>query len=126
MRAAATAVVVAGLVSGCSSYDSEQAKEWRRSYCTKLGAWQDARDETAGSTGSVDANGRNARSPGSDNAYFDGHAAIAAAKLPHRKGLDHGGSHILDDTVMAIGGDPGAERRAVSYCDDSGFETLVP
>ncbi|MER6329316.1 hypothetical protein ABT298_08275 [Streptomyces sp. NPDC001034] len=130
------------MVGGCTTYragagrspprttprhaPSEQAEERQQSYCTKLGVWQDTRDETAGSTGNVDANGQNVRSPESDNAYFDGHAAIAAAKLLHRKRLDHGGSHVLDDTVMVIGGDPGAERRAVSYCDDSGFETLVP
>ena len=121
-RAAATAVVVASLMSSCSSDDSEQAKEWQRNYCTELGAWQRARNVT---TGSVDANGQNVQSPESGNAEVEGYAVISAAKLLDSKGLDRVGSHILDDTAMAVGGDTDAERRAVSYCDDSGFETLT-
>lgn len=118
-RAAATAVVVASLMSSCSSDDSEQAKEWQQNYCTKLGTWQRARNAT---TGSVDANGQ---SPESGNADIEGYAVISAAKLLDRKGLDSVGSRILDDTAMAVGGDTYAEGRAVSYCYDSGFETLT-
>jgi len=109
-------------MSSCSSDDSEQAKEWQRNYCTELGAWQRARNVT---TGSVDANGQNVQSPESGNAEVEGYAVISAAKLLDSKGLDRVGSHILDDTAMAVGGDTDAERRAVSYCDDSGFETLT-
>lgn len=42
-----------------------------------------------------------------------------------RAGLEHEGSRILEDTVDAVGGDEAAEGRAVSYCDGTGFETLV-
>jgi len=112
MRAAATSVVVVGLMSSCSSDDSGQAEEWQRNYCAELGAWQRIRNTAI-------------QSSESGNADIDGSGVIAAAKLLDRKGLDRVGSHILDDTVMTVGGDTGAERRAVSYCEDSGFETLT-
>ncbi|MFE7232316.1 hypothetical protein ACWCRF_22035 [Streptomyces sp. NPDC002405] len=64
-------------------------------------------------------------SPELDNADIAGHAAVVAAKVLDREGLDRTGGHTLDDTVRAVGGDPGAEARATSSCDDSGFETLV-
>ncbi|WP_416982750.1 hypothetical protein [Streptomyces sp. T028] len=86
------------------------AKEWQREFCTNLGSWQDA---------------KRARTPGLDNVESAGQAVIAASTRLDREGLEEGGGHILDDTVNAVGGDIGAERRAVSYCDSAGFETLV-
>ncbi|MFI8519344.1 hypothetical protein ACIGEZ_16130 [Streptomyces sp. NPDC085481] len=112
-RAAAVVVLVAGLVSGCSSSGSAAAEERQQDYCTKLGSWQDIRDDAVAAGGA------------GDQADLAGYAAVSAAKVIDREGLDRGGSHVLDDTVMAVGGDPVAEGRAASYCDGSGFETLV-
>jgi hypothetical protein len=69
--------------------------------------------------------GQNGQSTESDDAEVSAYAAVAAAKMLDREGLDHDGSHILNDTAAAVDGDTGAESRAVSYCSDSGFETLV-
>ncbi|MFF4762081.1 hypothetical protein [Streptomyces sp. NPDC001292] len=121
-----TAVIVVGLMSSCSSYDPARVKEWQRNYCTRLGAWQDVRDAMAADAeGTETSDGQIDPSPEFDNADIAGHAAIAAAKVLDREGLDRSSGHILDDTAMAVGGDTGAEARATSYCDDSGFETLV-
>ncbi|MFB6960182.1 hypothetical protein ACFCYB_24950 [Streptomyces sp. NPDC056309] len=123
---AVTAVMVVGLMSGCSSDDSAQAERWRQNYCARLGAWQDVRVAMAADAESTEPGDEGMDpSPELDNAGIAGHAAIVAAKVLDREGLDRAGGHILDDTVMAVGGDPGAEARATSYCDASGFETLV-
>ncbi|MFJ3779114.1 hypothetical protein ACIPX0_46355 [Streptomyces sp. NPDC090075] len=123
---AAAVVVAAALMSSCSSHDPAQAKEWQRDYCTKLGSWQDAAHATATSGANADTgDGPSVRSPEFDNTESAGHAVIAASKRLDQAGLEHGGTHVLDDTVDAVGGDVGAEGRAVSYCDSSGFETLV-
>ncbi|WP_329252262.1 hypothetical protein OG223_24025 [Streptomyces sp. NBC_01478] len=108
-RAAAVVVVavVAVLMSGCSSGESAQDKAWQEEYCDKLGSWQDE----------VRAKSANTESAGE--------AVLYAAKKLDKAGLEHGGTRILDDTVNAIGGDIGAEGRAVSYCDSAGFETSV-
>lgn len=120
VKRAAVAVVAAVLMSGCSSDDHPaRAKEWQRDYCSKLGSWQDAAHATT--TGEADAD----QSPESDDTESAGHAVIEASKRLDRAGLEHGGTRILDDTVNAVGGDVGAEGRAVSYCDNAGFETLV-
>ncbi|MGW4287942.1 hypothetical protein ACWEIK_13505 [Streptomyces sp. NPDC004673] len=117
---AAVLVVAAVLMSGCSSDDPAQAEEWQRDYCTKLGSWQDM------AHGAADAgDGQGVESPAADDAASAGSAVVDASKRLDRAGLEQGGTHILDDTVDAVGGDIGAESRAVSYCDDSGFETLV-
>ncbi|MGV9318405.1 hypothetical protein [Streptomyces sp. NPDC003660] len=113
---AAVLVVAAVLMSGCSSDDPAQAEEWRRDYCTKLGSWQDMAHA---------GDGQGGESSAADDAASAGHAVVDASKRLDRAGLEQGGTHILDDTVDAVGGDIGAESRAVSYCDDSGFETLV-
>ncbi|WP_406004841.1 hypothetical protein OG440_00640 [Streptomyces sp. NBC_00637] len=113
-------------MSSCSSGDPAQAKEWQRDYCTKLGSWQDAKHATTTGVADADASdGQNVQSPEFDNAESAGQAVIDASKRLDREGLEHGVTHILDDTVNAVGGDVGAEGRAVSYCDSSGFETLV-
>ncbi|WP_326658731.1 hypothetical protein [Streptomyces canus] len=125
-KRAAAVVVAAVLMSGCSSDDPAQAKERQRDYCTKLGSWQDAAHATT--TGEADADagdGQRVQSPEFDNTESAGHAVIEASKRLDRAGPEHGGTDILDDTVNAVGGDIGAEGRAVSYCDSSGFETLV-
>lgn len=109
VAAAAAVAAVAGLTTGCSSHDSDSARseKWRHNYCSALGSWQNERNEAAGDTG------------------FAGVTVVAEAKRLHQEGLDRDGSHILDDTTMAVGGDAAAEGRAASYCDTSGFETLV-
>lgn len=113
-------------MSSCSSDDSAQAKEWQRDYCTKLGSWQDAKHATTGSVADADASdGQDVQSSEFDATEPAGHAVIDASKRLDREGLERGGSRILDDTVDAVGGDIGAEGRAVSHCDSSGFETLV-
>ncbi|MGP2436321.1 hypothetical protein [Streptomyces sp. JW3] len=101
------AVLVAGVLGGCSGPDPEQVANWRETFCTRLGAWQEARDAAEG---------------GAANA---GRAVVAAAKVLDREGLDQDGSHVLIDTALAVEGDLGAAGRAASYCDGVGFETLV-
>ncbi|MFG3043442.1 hypothetical protein ACGFZR_00710 [Streptomyces sp. NPDC048241] len=118
---AAALVVAAVLMSGCSSDDPARAEEWQRDYCAKLGSWQDLAHAATGS----EANGVESSDADADDAASAGHAVVDASRRLDRAGLEQGGTHILDDTVDAVGGDIGAESRAVSYCDSSGFETLV-
>lgn len=126
VKPAAAVVIAAVLMSGCSSDDPAQAKEWQRDHCTKLGSWQDAAHSTTAREADADAgDGQSVPSPGFDTTESAGHAVVEASKRLDQAGLEHGGTHILDDTVNAVGGDAGAEGRAVSYCDSSGFETLV-
>ncbi|WP_261953823.1 hypothetical protein [Streptomyces nigrescens] len=110
-------------MSSCSSGDPAQAKERQRDYCTKLGSWQDAKHAVA--TSAAHADSSDAQNARHDIAESAGHAVVDASKRLAQEGLEQGGSHIFDDTVNAVGGDTGAESRAVSYCDSSGFETLV-
>ncbi|MFJ4845646.1 hypothetical protein [Streptomyces sp. NPDC088733] len=118
--------VVAVLMSGCSSSEPAQAKEWQQDYCGKLGSWQNAKHAAAADDADVDTGGGlDVRSPKFEDTESAGQAAIDASKRLARHGLEHGGTSVLDDTVNAVGGDVGAESRAVSYCDSSGFETLV-
>ncbi|MBU6533941.1 hypothetical protein ACFUIW_10065 [Streptomyces sp. NPDC057245] len=110
----------------CSSDDPAQAKERQRDCCTKLGTWRDTAHATT--TGEPDADagdGQSVQSPEFDNTESAGHTVIEASKGLDRASLELGGTDIVDDTVNAVGGDVGAEGRAVSYCDSSGFETLV-
>nr|WSZ18803.1 hypothetical protein OH837_38425 [Streptomyces canus] len=126
VKRAAAVVVAAVLMSGCSSDDPAQATEWQRDYCTKLGSWQDSAHATTASETDADAgDGQSVQSSGFDDTESARRAVIEASKRLDRAGLEHGGTDILDDTVNAVGGDIGAEGRAVSYCDNSGFETLV-
>ncbi|MET7486048.1 hypothetical protein [Streptomyces sp. NPDC005538] len=118
---AAAVVVVAVLMSGCSSGDPAQAKEWQGLYCAKLGAWEKAKRASVASTAAAG----DGEDTGYDIVASKGRAAINASKRLDREGLNHGGTKILDDTVNAIGGDAGAEGRAVSYCDSAGFEGSV-
>ncbi|MER6852835.1 hypothetical protein AB0A81_06765 [Streptomyces flaveolus] len=102
-----TAVVVVGLTGGCSSGDTEQDDETRQHYCSALGTWQQTKAR-------------------SENADVAGYAALAAARRLDREGLDKSGSHVLQDTALAVDtGDAGAEGRVASYCTDAGFETYV-
>ncbi|MER7742538.1 hypothetical protein ABTX34_30195 [Streptomyces sp. NPDC096538] len=113
-------------MSSCSSDDPAQTKERQQDYCTKLGTWQDTTHATT--TGEPDAEAREGQSvqpPKFDNTESAGHAVIDASQRLDRASLEYGGTDIVDDTVNAVGGDIGAEGRAVSYCDSSGFETLV-
>ncbi|WP_437082349.1 hypothetical protein [Streptomyces sp. enrichment culture] len=107
MAAAAVAVVVVGASAGCSGTDPEEVRNRRETYCTGLAAWQ--RAERAAEGGDEVA----------------GYGVVAAAKALDQEGLDVDGSHILQDTGLAVGGDPAAEGRAAAYCADTGFETLV-
>ncbi|MEU4151746.1 hypothetical protein [Streptomyces sp. NPDC026659] len=121
--AVVVAVLMSGWTTGCSSEEPARAKVWEQSYCAKLGSWQDARSAAAGT-----GDGQGTGSLASDEADSAGRSLVAAARRLDREGLGgggDGGTRILDDTVNAVGGDPGAEGRAVSYCDDAGFETLV-
>ncbi|MEU6242968.1 hypothetical protein [Streptomyces sp. NPDC047024] len=120
--AVVAAVLMTGWTTGCSSEKPAQAKVWEQFYCAKLAAWQAARNAEVG-TGTGD--GQDAESLASDEADSAGRSALAAARRLDGEGLGEGATHILDDTANAVGGDPGAEERAVSYCDDAGFETLV-
>ncbi|WP_432187277.1 hypothetical protein [Streptomyces sp. Tue6028] len=123
---AVTAAVVLCLLTSCSSDDPAQDKERQRTYCSRLGAWQEARDAAAGNATGVDeSDAQGSDAPGTDDASIAGDLAVASSRVLNREKLDRTGSHILDDTVLAVGGDPAAESRAVSYCDDSGFETMV-
>ncbi|WP_282082558.1 hypothetical protein [Streptomyces tendae] len=113
-------------MSSCSSDDPAQAKAWQRDFCAKLGSWQDARHATTASVADDDAGvGQKGQSFEFDDTESAARAVIDASNRLDREGLEQGGSHILDDTVNAVGGDIRAEGRAVSYCDSSGFETLV-
>ncbi|MEV5517612.1 hypothetical protein AB0L50_32705 [Streptomyces flaveolus] len=101
-----TAVVV-GLTGGCSSGDTAQDVETRQHYCSAFGTWQRTKAR-------------------SENADVAGYAALAAARRLDREGLDKSGSHVLQDTALAIDtADTAAEGRAATYCTDAGFETYV-
>ncbi|MEU3658767.1 hypothetical protein AB0E77_03230 [Streptomyces sp. NPDC032940] len=103
----AAAVVVAGLAGGCSSHDTAQEDETRQHYCSALGTWQQTKAR-------------------SENADIAGYAALAAARRLDREGLDRSGSHVLQDTALAVdNADTGAEGRVATYCTDAGFETYV-
>ncbi|MFD8911174.1 hypothetical protein [Streptomyces sp. NPDC059575] len=122
--AVVVAVLMSGWTTGCSSEEPARAKVWEQFYCAKLAAWQDARNAVAG-TGAGAGDGQDAGPLASDEADSAGRSLLAAARRLDREGLGDGATHILDDTANAVGGDPGAEERAVSYCDDAGSETLV-
>ncbi|MEU4682857.1 hypothetical protein [Streptomyces xinghaiensis] len=112
-------------MSSCSSEEPTRAEKWQQEYCTKLGAWQDAKRATATSGEDVGAgDGRDDPSSELDNVESAGQAAVTASERLVR-GDTHRGGTIIDDTVSAVGGDIDGERRAVSYCGSSGFETLV-
>ncbi|WP_077796022.1 hypothetical protein [Streptomyces sp. JHA26] len=107
VAAAMTAVVVVGPTSGCSSHDTAQDDETREHYCSALGTWQRTKAR-------------------SENADVAGYAALAAARRLDREGLDRSGSHVLQDTALAVDtADTAAEGRVASYCTDAGFETYV-
>ncbi|MFI8945579.1 hypothetical protein ACIGO6_03575 [Streptomyces sp. NPDC053750] len=107
MRWAAAVLVLVGLVSGCSSHDTERDDETREHYCSRLGTWQKKKDR-------------------SENADVAGYAALAAARRLDKEGLDRSGSHVLRDTALAVdNADADAEGRVASYCADAGFETYV-
>lgn len=129
VRRIAVAVVVAALVSGCSSDGSdgfgdsgdsgdsgasEMDRAWQENYCRELGSWQRARNS--------------ATEEGADGeAVPDGDAVVSAARqLPSAayEGAGDDGS-MLDVTVMAVRGDTNAEGEAVAYCSAAGFETLT-
>ncbi|MGV9251622.1 hypothetical protein [Streptomyces sp. NPDC003697] len=115
-------VVVTVLMSSCSSEEPARSRERQEDYCAKLGSWQDARRAVA-DAGADDA--RSAPSSESDDVASAGQAAISASRRLGGDGIAADGSDVLDATVAAVAGDTDAEGRAVSYCDDSGFETLV-
>jgi hypothetical protein len=69
------------------------------------------------------ANRSHVQSSESDDTEWAEQAVIEASKRLDRAGLDHGFTDILDDTVNAVGGDIGAEGRAMSYCDSSAPRT---
>ncbi|MFJ3206497.1 hypothetical protein [Streptomyces flaveolus] len=101
------AAVVAGLASGCSSHDTGQDDETRQHYCSAFGTWQRTKAR-------------------SENADVAGYAALAAARRLDREGLDTSGSHVLQDTALAVdNADTSAEGRAATYCTNAGFETYV-
>ncbi|MFG3101839.1 hypothetical protein ACGFZL_15170 [Streptomyces sp. NPDC048182] len=107
MRYATAFACAAALLAltGCSSHDSAREQEWRETYCGRLGSWQSTKAD------------------GSAGGKASGYLAVAAARRLDREGLDRHGSHILDDTAMAVDGDTEAEGRAVAYCTDAGFVT---
>ncbi|MGW5775063.1 hypothetical protein [Streptomyces sp. NPDC003863] len=106
------------LLGGCSSSDADEVKAYWQDYCTRLGAWQEARN-------SVDAFPKKAG--GTDGGAKElAPAVISAARVLDGKGHDEDGARVLDDTVAAVtGADLMAEGRVVSSCDRAGFETLV-
>ncbi|WP_406858950.1 hypothetical protein ABZO31_01375 [Streptomyces sp. HUAS MG47] len=110
----AAVLLAAGATTGCSSEaeESSMAEEWQRDYCTKLGSWQDVRD------------GRIRPGTDPDPAAL-GRLAVLAAGVLEREGVQPTGAHLVDDTKMALLGDAKSEGRAVTYCGDAGFETLV-
>ncbi|MBQ0988181.1 hypothetical protein KBZ10_27445 [Streptomyces sp. F63] len=113
-------------MSSCSSDDPARAEKWQQEYCTKLGAWQDAKRAAATSGADVSAGDeRDDPSSESDDVGSAGQAAITASERLVRGDTAHRGGTILDDTSSAVAGDIDGERRAVSYCDSAGFETLV-
>ncbi|MBQ0995231.1 hypothetical protein [Streptomyces sp. RK62] len=126
VRRVAGAVVVAALVSGCSSDGSdgfgdsgdsgasEMDRAWQENYCRELGSWQRARNSATEEGAESDA-------------VPDGDAVVSAARqLPSAayEGAGDDGS-MLDVTVMAVRGDTHAEGEAVAYCAAAGFETLT-
>ncbi|MFI0923329.1 hypothetical protein ACH4TP_05180 [Streptomyces sp. NPDC021012] len=106
------------VLGGCSSSGAEEAGAYWQDYCTRLGAWQEARN-------SVDAFPGKAGGAGGGTGEL-ARAVVSAAGVLDREGRDEDSAHVLDDTVAAVtGADLVAEGRVVSSCDRAGFEGLV-
>lgn len=113
--------------AGCSSGDgrSEQRlTEQRESYCTQLGAWQDAKAEAA----DAEAEGAGAQADGASGYDMVGAVAedVFLAMEPLRDEPLGGGRTLAEATVAAIkSSDAGAGGLVVRYCQDNGFEPQV-
>lgn len=122
-----TVPVLALLVgtAGCSSGDggSEQRlTEQRESYCTQLGAWQDAQEEEK------DAEAEDAEAEGASGYDMVGAVAddVFLMMEPLRDESVGGGRTLAEATVAALkSNDLGAGGLIVRYCQDNGFETRV-
>lgn len=111
--------------AGCSSGDggSEQRRtEQRESYCTQLGAWQDARADEE------DAEAEGAEAAGASGYDMAGAVAddVFLMMEPLRDESVGGGRTLAEATVAALkSNDLGAGGLIVRYCQDNGFETQV-
>ncbi|MEU9091221.1 hypothetical protein [Streptomyces sp. NPDC048428] len=115
------------VTAGCSSdagKSEQRLTEQRESYCTQLGAWQDAREEEA----DAEAEGPGAEADGASGYDMVGAVADDAflAMEPLRDEPVGGGRTLAEATVAAMkSSDVEAGGLIVQYCQDNGFETQV-
>ncbi|MCZ0980727.1 hypothetical protein O1L60_21855 [Streptomyces diastatochromogenes] len=107
-------VFAAVVLGGCSSSGAGETEAYWQDYCTRLGAWQEARN--SGDLLLGEAGGAGGLAP----------AVISAAEVLDREGRGEDAARVLDDTAAAVtDADPVAEGRVVSSCDRAGFEGLM-
>ncbi|WP_328950141.1 hypothetical protein OG778_21370 [Streptomyces sp. NBC_00184] len=125
IRTLVPVLALVAVTAGCSSGDGKseaRLTEQRESYCTQLGAWQDARAEEA------DAEKEGAEADGASGYDMVGAVAddVFLAMDPLRDEALDGGRTLAEATVAALkSNDRGAGGLIVRYCQDNGFEAQV-
>ncbi|MEU9202950.1 hypothetical protein [Streptomyces sp. NPDC048332] len=125
IRTLVPALALVAVTAGCSSSDGKSEQrltEQRESYCTQLGAWQDARAEQA-----------DAETEGSEAEEASGYDMVGAvaddvflAMEPLRDESVGGGRTLAEATAAALkSNESEAGGLVVQYCQDNGFETQV-
>ncbi|MEU1470740.1 hypothetical protein ABZ434_21205 [Streptomyces sp. NPDC005761] len=113
------------VTAGCSSGDGKSEQrlaEQRESYCTQLGAWEDAQGEEK------DAEAEGAEADGASGYDMVGAVAddVFLAMEPLRDESVGGGRTLAEATAAALkSNDRGAGGLIVRYCQDNGFEAQV-
>lgn len=126
IRTIVPVLALLAVTAGCSSGDGKSEQrltEQRESYCTQLGAWQEAQDEAA----DADAEGSGAVDEASG---YDMVGAVAddvlLAMEPLRDEPVGAGRTLAEATAAALKStDARAGGLIVQYCQDNGFESQL-
>ncbi|MFI6963848.1 hypothetical protein [Streptomyces sp. NPDC050255] len=127
VRTIVPVLALLAVTAGCSSDDGKseaRLTEQRESYCTQLGAWQEAQDEEA----DAEAEGAGAEADGASGYDMVGAVAddVFLAMEPLRDEPVGGGRTLAEATAAALkSNDRGAGGLIVRYCQDNGFEAQV-
>lgn len=127
IRTVVPVLALIAVTAGCSSSDGKSERrltEQRESYCTQLGAWQEARDEVA----DADAEGSGPEADGASGYDMVGAVAddVFLAMDPLRDESVGAGRTLAEATVAAMkNSDAGAGGLIVQYCQDNGFEAQL-